>query len=83
MHQSNPTALSSHLGHCRAFAYLVSPGGGTLANFALPVRWAFAHPGAATELLTRTWFPLNITKHGGFYRKQKQIGSSIKDAKNL
>ena len=46
----------AQLGHCGTFAYLVSPGGGALANFAWPVGRAFAHP----ELLTRRWVPILI-----------------------
>ena len=47
-------------GYGRAFARLVSPGGGALANFALPGGRAFANPGAIPELLTRTRFPIRI-----------------------
>ena len=43
-------------GYCRAFARLVSSGGGAFANFALPGGQAFANP----ELLIRTWFPIRI-----------------------
>ena len=38
MHQSIPAAPNSPPGYCGAFARLVSPGGGTFANFALPAR---------------------------------------------
>ena len=48
------------LGYCGAFARLVSPGGGAFANFALPGDQAFANPGAISELLTRTQFPIRI-----------------------
>jgi len=44
-------------GYCGAFARLVSPGGG---NFALPGGRAFPNPGAISELLTRTQFPIRI-----------------------
>ena len=47
-------------GHCGAFAYLVSPGGGALANFVWPGGRAFTYPGAASELLTRMWFSILI-----------------------
>ena len=48
------------LGYCGAFARLVSPGGGAFANFALPGDRAFANPGAISELLTRSQFPIRI-----------------------
>ena len=38
-------------GYRGAFARLVSPGGGALANFALPGGRAFVNPGATLELL--------------------------------
>ena len=63
MHQSIPAAPSvppPPPGYCRAFARLVSPWGGTFANFALPGGRAFASPGAIPELLTRTQFPITI-----------------------
>jgi len=45
LHQSIPAAPSPCTqGYCRAFAYLVSPRGGTLVNFALPGGRAFANP---------------------------------------
>ena len=47
-------------GHCGAFAYLISPGGGALANSVWPGGRAFTYPGAASELLTRMWFPILI-----------------------
>ena len=53
MHQTNPAAPSPW----GTFAYLVSPGGGALSNFAWPGGQAFAHP----ELLTRTtWISILI-----------------------
>ena len=45
-------------GYCRTFACLVSPGGGAVANFALPRGQAFANPGATPALLIRPWFSL-------------------------
>ena len=63
MHQSIPPAHSPPPpplpGYCWAFALLVSPGGGAFANFTLPGGRAFANPGANTELLTRTRFPIS------------------------
>ena len=51
MHQSIPPAPSPPSpGYCRAFARLVSPGGGAFANFSLPGGRAFANPGAIPEL---------------------------------
>ena len=46
MHQSIPPAAPPppSPGYCGAFACLVSPGGGTFANFALPEGRAFANP---------------------------------------
>ena len=61
MHQSIPPAPSPPPpGLLRAFARLVSPGGGAVANFALPGGRAFANPRAIPELLTRTRFPIRI-----------------------
>ena len=68
--------------YCGAFARLVSRGGGPFANFALPGGRAFANPGANSELLTRTRFPIRISLHKRFYRKNKQIGSFVNDGKN-
>lgn len=45
-------------GRWGAFVCLVNPGGGALANFALPKGRAFAIPGATRELLICTWFPI-------------------------
>ena len=45
MHQSIPTApCPPPLGNCRAFAHLVSPWDGALANLARPGGRAFANP---------------------------------------
>ena len=52
MHQSIPTAPCTPpppTGNCWAFARLVSPGGGALANFARPGGQAFANPGDNPE----------------------------------
>ena len=51
-------------GNCGAFACLVSPGGGALANLARPGGWAFAYPWAFdTHGVSNS-----KSKHGGFYR---------------
>ena len=62
MHQSIPAAPSPPPppGYCRVFARLVSPGGGAFPNFALSGGRAFANPGAISEFLTRTQFPIRI-----------------------
>ena len=61
MHQLIPPAPSLHPpGYCGAFARLVSPGGGAFANFVLLGGWAFTNPGANSEVLTRTRFPIRI-----------------------
>ena len=60
MDQSIPAAPSAPQGYYRAFACLVSPGGGAFANFVLLGGRAFANPAAIPELLTRTWFPIRI-----------------------
>ena len=63
MYQSIPAAPSSPPptpGYCGAFAYLVSPGGGTFENFALLRGRAFANPVAIPKLLTCTQFPIRI-----------------------
>ena len=86
MLQSIPAAPSPRPplpGYCRAFSHLVSPGDGAFTNFALPGSRAFANPGADPELLTLTRFPIRIYLHRGFYWKNKQIGSSVKDGKIL
>ena len=85
VHQTIPAAPSPPPppGYCRAFARLVSPGGGAFANLALPWGRAFANPGANPELLTCTRFPITIKLHRGFYWKNKQIGSFVKDGKKL
>ena len=59
MHQWIPPAPSPTPGYC-GLACLASPGGGALANFALPGCRAFANPGAIPELLRRTRFPIRI-----------------------
>ena len=56
MHQSIPAPRTT-AGHLPALSV---PGIGALANFALSGGRAFANPGATTELLTRTWFPIGI-----------------------
>lgn len=48
------------LGYCRAFSCLVSPGVGSLAIFTWPLSWAFANPGATSQLLILMWFPFQI-----------------------
>ena len=66
MHQSIPAApIPPPPGNCGAFACLVSPGGGALANLARPGGRAFAYPRAFD---THGVSDLN-SKHGGFYRK--------------
>ena len=67
MHQSIPAAPRPPpppppppRGYCRAFARIVSPGGGAFANFALPGDWAFANPGVIPKLFTSTQFPIRI-----------------------
>ena len=58
-------------GYCGVFALLVSPGDGAFANFTQPGDRAFAKPGANTELLTRTWFPIcSITTQRILLEKQ-------------
>ena len=80
MHQSNPTVP---IHPAPAHMYLVSPGSGVLANFAwFRVRWG------ALELLTCTWFPTLIVYNQTWKILEQaqadwQIGSSIKDTKNL
>ena len=52
-------------GNCGAFACLVSPGGGALANLARSGGRAFAYPRAFyTHVVSDS-----KSKHGGFYRK--------------
>ena len=64
MHQSIPAAPIPP-GNCGAFACLVSPGGGALANLARPGGPAFAYPRA----FDTHGGSHSKSKHGGFYRK--------------
>ena len=65
MHQSIPAAPIPPPGNCGAFACLVSPGGGALANLAGPGDRAFAYPRAFDTHVVSD----SKSKHGGFYRK--------------
>ena len=53
MHQSIPAAPCPPLGNCRAFACLVSPGGGALANLVRLWARALANPGTRPKNLSR------------------------------
>ena len=55
-----PSAPPPPPGYYRAFACLVSPGGGAFAHFVLLGGRAFANPAVIPELLTRTCFPTRI-----------------------
>ena len=68
MHQSIPPAPSPPPGNRRAFASLVSPGGGALANLARPGGRALANPGGTPGLLTRTLLTLKRGRQGEFPR---------------
>ena len=71
MHQTNPAAPSPW----GTFAYLVSPGGGALSNFAWPGGSGICPPRAFDTYYVD--FDSNITKRGGFYWKldiNKEIG---------
>ena len=66
MHQSVPAAATPPPpGNCEAFACLVSPGGGALANLARPGVRAFAYPRAFDTHRVSD----SKSKHAGFYRK--------------
>ena len=70
-------------GNCGAFACLVSPGGGALANLARPGDRAFAYPRAfdthvVFRLEIQTWRILSQRTSSS-----SQIGSSAKDWTNL
>ena len=70
-------------GYCRAFARLVSPGGGAFANFLLPGGRAFANPGAIPGLSnTHAVSYQNVTTQRVLLEK-KQIDSSVKDRNKL
>ena len=72
MHQSIPAAPIPPPGNCRAFARLVTPGGGALANLAWPGGRAFTYPGATPGLLTARGFD-SQSKHGGFCRERPAV----------
>lgn len=60
-HQPIPAVpIPSPPGYCRGFSRLVSPGVGSLAIFTWPGSWAFANPGATSQLLILMWFPFQI-----------------------
>ena len=66
-------------GYSRAFARLVSPGGGAFANFALPGGQVFANArGHSRAFDTYAVSYQNITTQKVLLEK-KQIGSSFKD----
>ena len=66
MHQSIPAApIPLPPGNCGAFACLVSPGGGALANLARPGGRVFVYPRAFDTHGVSD----SKSKHGGFYRK--------------
>ena len=73
MYQSIPAAPNPPPGNCGAFARLVTPGAGALANLARPGGRAFAYPGATSGLLTRTWFRLAIQTWRIFFGKDLQF----------
>ena len=54
-----------------------------LENFAWPGGRILPTPGPPRAFDTHVVFYPNISKHGGFYSKHKQIGSSVKDANDL
>ena len=60
-------------GNCGAFAHLVSPGGGALANLAWPGSRAFAYPGATPGVLTHLWFPTRNPNMEDFIAKDQQF----------
>ena len=66
MHQSIPAAPIPP-GNCGAFACLVSPGGGALANLARPRGRAFAW------VLTHSWFPTRNPNMEDFIAKDQQF----------
>ena len=80
MHQSIPAASSapSSPGYCRAFARLVSPGGGAFANFALPGGWAFANPELDTDAVSYQ----NIATQRILLQKQR-LGHLLRTGKKL
>ena len=82
MHQSIPAAPIPPPGNCRAFACLVSPGGGALENLARPGGRAFAYPRAfdtrGFRLEIQTWRILSQRTSSS-----SQVGSSAKDWTNL
>ena len=70
MHQSIPAApIPPPPGNCGAFAHLVSPGGGALANLAWLGGRAFAYPG----VLTHSWFPTRNPNREDFIAKDQQF----------
>ena len=79
----NSTCAQSPPGYCGAFARLVSPGGGTFANFALPGGPGIRQPrGHSRGFDTHAVSYQNITTQKVLLEK-KQIGSSVKDRNKL
>ena len=76
MHQSIPAAPIPPPpggGNCGAFARLVGPGNGALANLARPRGRAFAYRGATAGLLTHMWFPTQNPNMEDFIGKDQQF----------
>ena len=84
MHQSNPTAPSpvprATAGNLPALSVLGVWHGQILRAPGTGICLPRGHPRAFDTHVVS--YP-NVTRHGGFYWKHKQIGLSIKDAKNL
>ena len=70
MHQSIPAVPipPPPPGNRRAFAQVVSPGGGAFAILSRPGGWALAYPAATPGHLTRVFFRINMEE---FIRKDE------------
>ena len=72
----HPRATAVHL------PVLSVPGGGGISKFCMAQGLGICLPQGQPCAFDKHVVSYN-TKYGGFYWKHKQIGSSIKDAKNL
>jgi len=84
MHQSIPAIpIPPPPGNRRAFAHIVSPGGGASAILSQPGGWAFAYPGATPGHLTHVFSKVPWMSSSGKTRHLSNNDLSIRDYRNL